>query len=89
MNSDTVLRGYYMAARGRVDNTPTREDISLRALKNISWVSAANEWNIFQQFNLTPKFVCVHERKWIREYNVLYFGPKGQATTVAYYGGGS
>ena len=26
MNSDTVLRGYYMAARGRVVNTPTRED---------------------------------------------------------------
>ena len=26
MNSDTVLRGYYMAALGRVVNTPTRED---------------------------------------------------------------
>ena len=32
-------RGYYMTAR--------RYEISLRVLKNISRVSAANEWNIF------------------------------------------
>ena len=35
-----IYRGYYMAAR--------RYEISLRVLKNISRVSAANEWNIFQ-----------------------------------------
>ena len=35
-----INRGYYMAAR--------RYEISLRVLKNISRVSAANEWNIFQ-----------------------------------------
>ena len=34
-----INRGYYMAAR--------RYEISLRVLKNISRVSAANEWNIF------------------------------------------
>ena len=34
-----IYRGYYMAAR--------RYEISLRVLKNISRVSAANEWNIF------------------------------------------
>ena len=37
---DMIYRGYYMAAR--------RYEISLRVLKNISRVSAANEWNIFQ-----------------------------------------
>ena len=36
-----VNRGYYMAAQ--------RYKISLRVLKNISRVSAANEWNIFFQ----------------------------------------
>ena len=36
----SIYRGYYMAAR--------RYEISLRVLKNISRVSAANEWNIFQ-----------------------------------------
>ena len=36
----TTYRGYYMAAR--------RYEIYLRVLKNISRVSAANEWNIFQ-----------------------------------------
>ena len=35
-----INRGYYMAAR--------RYEISLRVLTNISRVSAANEWNIFQ-----------------------------------------
>ena len=35
-----IYRGYYMAAR--------RYEISLRVLTNISRVSAANEWNIFQ-----------------------------------------
>ena len=34
-----INRGYYMAGG--------RYDISLRLLKNISWVRAANEWNIF------------------------------------------
>ena len=37
---NNIHRGYYMAAR--------RYEISLRVLKNISRVSAANEWNIFQ-----------------------------------------
>ena len=36
---DLRYRGYYMAAR--------RYEISLLVLKNISRVSAANEWNIF------------------------------------------
>ena len=39
--SASINRGCYMAAQ--------RYEISLRVLKNISWVSAANEWNIFQQ----------------------------------------
>ena len=37
---DDWCRGYYMAAQGY--------EISLRVLKNISRVSAANKWNIFQ-----------------------------------------
>ena len=38
-NNIEIYRGYHMAAR--------RHEISLRVSKNISRVSAANEWNIF------------------------------------------
>ena len=38
MSGSKVSRGYYIAAWGY--------KISLRVLKNISWLSAANEWNI-------------------------------------------
>ena len=61
MNSDTVLRGYYMAARGRVVNTPTREDTKFlfEYWKTFRERSERGERvkYFFQQFNSTPKGV--------------------------------
>ena len=49
-------RGYYMAER--------RYEISLRVLKNISRVSAANEWNIFQHSKKYERrdLLCSHSK---------------------------
>ena len=63
-----INRGYYMAA--------WRYEISLRVSKNISWVSAANEWNIFS--TREEKF-CISKRPC----NVLLY--KHQWTTKPFH----
>ena len=63
-----INRGYYMAT--------WRYEISLRVSKNISWVSAANEWNIFS--TREEKF-CIS--KW--PCNVLFY--KHQWTTKPFH----
>ena len=72
-------REYYMATR--------RYEISLRVLKNISQVSAANEWNIFsrreEKFRIS-KWPCnvllmyyVNSKELTNHFTLIGFGVKG------------
>ena len=69
-----LYRGYYMAARGY--------EISLRVLKNMSRVSAANKWNIFltreEKFRISKRPEIVF---WSERWSLLWSHSKGDIFT--------
>ena len=69
-----LYRGYYMAARGY--------EISLRVVKNMSRVSAANKWNIFltreEIFRISKRPEIVF---WSERWSLLWSHSKGDIFT--------
>ena len=75
-----INRGYYKVTRGY--------EISLPVLKNISWVSAVNKWNIFLQHKkrnfVSPSshvmFYLLNKHQWNSKpfyLKIVFFGLKG------------